>query len=353
MAVIALMEKEFVHGRRLMSAQEFTHGIGLSQALGAFAVNVSVFVGYRLFGVTGALLSAGVFLTPSVALIILLSDLYFRYHAVPTLRGAVQGVAPVVIALILNAAWAIGKNALRSRATNVIAFAAFIAGFLQVNALWILLESGVFSFLLPTPPLPLQQPLQSSNAVEPGSPRFIALALPIAMPLSAIAATFLKIGTVFVGGGFVLVPLLHNRLVSQLGWLQPQEFLDGLAISNLTPGPVAVLATFAGYRMAGLAGALAATAALFAPSILLMLVITHEYHQFRDNHRVKRFLAGTNPAVAGLILSAGPLLGRTALVSWRGYTLLALSLVLLARLRWPPAAVLALGALAGYSGLLP
>ena len=111
------------------------------------------------------------------------------------------------------------------------------------------------------------------------------------------------------GGGFVLVPVLHNRLVTQLGWLKPQEFLDGVAISNLTPGPIAVLATFAGFHLAGTTGALAATVALFAPGIVLMLAISHQYGRFRDDHRAQRFLAGVNPAVAGLILSAALVLG--------------------------------------------
>jgi chromate transporter len=133
-------------------------------------------------------------------------------------------------------------------------------------------------------------------------------------PVSKLIATFFKIGLVFFGGGFVLVPVLHNRLVTQLGWLKPQEFLDGVAISNLTPGPIAVLATFAGFHLAGTAGALAATVALFAPGIVLMLAISHQYGRFRDDHRAQRFLAGVNPAIAGLILSAALVLVACRLV---------------------------------------
>jgi chromate transporter len=172
-------------------------------------------------------------------------------------------------------------------------------------------------------------------------------------PLSKLIATFFKIGLVFFGGGFVLVPVLHNRLVTQLGWLKPQEFLDGVAISNLTPGPIAVLATFAGFHLAGITGALAATVALFAPGMMLMLAISHQYTRFRDDHRAQRFLAGVNPAVAGLILSAALVLGRSALVSWHGYALFALSFCLLAGLRWHPAFILVIGTAAGYFGLLP
>jgi chromate transporter len=149
------------------------------------------------------------------------------------------------------------------------------------------------------------------------------------------------------------VPVLHDRLVTQLGWLNPRKFLDGLAVSNLTPGPIAVLATFAGYRVAGVSGALVATVALFVPATVLMLGISHQYARFRDDHRAQRFLSGVNPAVAGLILSAALLLGKSALVSWRGYLLCGISIFLLGKLRWHPAFVLVIGAAAGYFGVLP
>jgi len=100
-----------------------------------------------------------------------------------------------------------------------------------------------------------------------------------AVPVTVLITTFFKIGLVFFGGGFVLVPVLHNRLVTQLGWLKPQEFLDGVAISNLTPGPIAVLATFAGFTWPA-QPRLAATVALFAPGIMLMLAISHQLRPF-------------------------------------------------------------------------
>jgi hypothetical protein len=102
MAVIALMEREFVRRRRLLGAEEFVHGVGLGQILGPFAVNTSMFLGYRLYGTLGGLLCAGAFLTPSIAVVIGLSYLYFQYHSIPALQEAVEGLEPVVIALILN-----------------------------------------------------------------------------------------------------------------------------------------------------------------------------------------------------------------------------------------------------------
>ena len=353
MAVIALMEQEFVRRRRLIPLDEFVHSVGLGQVLGSFAVNVAIFIGYRLFGVAGALLSAGAFLVPSITLVIILSDLYFRYHAVPALQGAVAGLAPVVIALILNAGWSIGHKVLRSWPAMVIAAGALAAGVAQWSAVWVLVTAGVAGFLLPVGLTEPRQPPQPGKVAGSGAVNLMPFAVFAAGPLSKLIATFFKIGLVFFGGGFVLVPVLHNRLVTQLGWLKPQEFLDGVAISNLTPGPIAVLATFAGFHLAGITGALAATVALFAPGMMLMLAISHQYTRFRDDHRAQRFLAGVNPAVAGLILSAALVLGRSALISWHGYALFALSFCLLAGLRWHPAFILVIGAAVGYFGLLP
>ena len=129
--------------------------------------------------------------------------------------------------------------------------------------------------------------------------------------------------------------------------------MDGVAISNLTPGPISVLATFAGYRVAGVTGALVATAALMAPAMGLMWLMSGQYERFRDDDRAQRFLAGVNPAVAGLILSAALLLGRSAIESWRDWIFCGVSLLLLQKFRWHPAFLLAIGAIAGYAGLLP
>ena len=151
MAVIALMEREFVQKRRLLSGEEFLHGVGLGQILGSFAANAAFFIGYRLFGVAGGMLSTGVFMMPSLALVIALSDFYFRYHSIPALQAAVVGLGPVVIALILDAAWSLGRQVLRTPVALCIAGAALAAGALKTNAVWVLLGAGMAGLLIAKP----------------------------------------------------------------------------------------------------------------------------------------------------------------------------------------------------------
>jgi chromate transporter len=297
-------------------------------------------------------LSASAFLLPSLVLVTALSHFYFRFHSIPALQAAVVGLGPVVIALIVDAAWSLGRQVVRSPAAVGIAGAALAAGALKTNAVWVILVAGAVGLLLPDG----RRAGPGANApTSTGSVGAFAIPATVgpATLLGSTAMIFLKMGIVFFGGGFALVPVLHHRLVTELGWLNPREFLDGVAISNLTPGPIAVLATFAGYRVAGVAGALVATTALMAPAISLMWLMSGQYERYRDDPRAQRFLEGVNPAVTGLILSAAVLLGGSAIASWRGWVLCGASLLLLERFRWHPAFVLAIGTIAGYAGVLP
>lgn len=369
-AVVAMMEQECVQKRHCLETEEFLHGVGLGQILGPFAVNTAIFIGYRMFGFGGALLAEIAFLAPSIFLVLLLSWLYFAYHQIPSLQGALIGLGPVVIALIINAAWSMGRKSVRTSAIATGLFiAAIIGSILRVNPLAILAIAGLIGFLYklghkqPTAGKASKPSFKNNLAIAP--PIFLPLlqnnfayqtlaiapdvAAPVTASLMSVATVFIKVGLAFFGGGFVLIPILSNQLVTDLHWLTHQQFIDGVAISQLTPGPIAVLATFAGYRVAGLVGGLVATVALFLPATILMLFIAHYYQILRNVKQIKDFLAGINPAVVGLILSAAITLAPTAL-QWShplSIVLCVIALALLARWKWHPAFVLGVGALTG------
>ncbi|HBG05123.1 MAG: chromate transporter [Geobacteraceae bacterium GWC2_58_44] len=162
-----------------------------------------------------------------------------------------------------------------------------------------------------------------------------------------LAWVFLKIGVIFFGGGYVLIPLLHRILVDQMQWLTLKEFLDGVALSQLTPGPLAMLATFAGYKGAGLLGALVATVCIFLPGTALMLFISSRYERFRRIEAVNHFLDGILPAVVGLVFAAAFNLGRTSLTSARDFILLGAGFALLQFTAIAPMAVILGAAVVG------
>jgi chromate transporter len=354
MAVVALMEHDLVRRRRVIPEEEFLHGIALGQLLGPFAVNAALFVGYRRFGLLGGLACAAAFLAPSAILVILLSWLYFSYHAIPGLQPALLGLGPVVIALILVAAWSMGQKAVRSLPAAGLLVLAWVLSLWKVNSLTVLAVGGLLGLWLGKYRLAGKS---GDKASQPSPSTLGAAILPVTVPvmlatpsLMGLAWTFLKVGFVFFGGGFVLVPVLHQTLVEGLHWLTTREFLDGVAISNLTPGPIAVLATFAGYRIQGVSGALVATLALFLPALVLMSLLSHFYSRVKNLGRAQDLLAGLSPMVVGLILGTALLLAKGAIHGFPGVMLGFLALVLLLRFHWHPALALAMGAAAGALG---
>jgi chromate transporter len=377
MAMIAMMEHEFVGKRQLMKSEEFLHGVGLGQLLGPFATNTAFFIGYRLHGLLGGVLSGTALMFPSLAAAIILSWLYFAFEALPGMQSVVGGLGPVVIALILNAAWSMARKALHSWPAMFLSALALAAGVYRVNPVAVLFMAGAFGLAVGkrrlngasrqaqaagNPATVAASPAASEAAApeENITPRSgMAFTLVAAQGLSAagavslwqLAVVFFKVGCVFFGGGFVLIPVLHRTLVLNLHWLNAQQFIDGIAISNLTPGPMAVLATFAGYRLLGLAGALVATVALFLPGTGLTFILTHQYERMKGGARAQDFLAGVVPAVIGLILSAGVLLSKQTLLSWQDCLMSGACLLLMIRWRVPPVFVLVLGALAGAIGI--
>ena len=369
MAVITLMERELVQRRRLVDPDEFLHGVALGQLLGPFALNATFFIGYRRHGLRGALLAALSFLFPSVSLVIFLSFLYFRFHSIPELAIVLAGLGPVVIALILSAAFSAGMRILRTWPAWFLAIAALVASLAKVTPAFTLIAAGGAGLFFG--PRMLLGPRKPGAPRPPGPPsdrpagggllHLLGLAPVVAgatipapaLGLLPLIITFFKVGLVFFGGGFVLVALLSQHLVHDLKWLSPAEFLDGVAISNLTPGPIAVLATFVGYKLAGVSGALLATAALLTPALVLMTVLCMGYERFRNSERFADFMSGVSPAVVGLIASAAVLLWAPAIPSWRALLLAAAALGLLLRFRWHPAFVLALGAALAAFGAIP
>ncbi|WNC59891.1 chromate efflux transporter [Thermosynechococcus sp. QS41] len=366
-AMIALMENEFVKRRRLLAIDEFLHGVALSQILGSFPVNTALFIGYRLHGFWGGLLGSLTFLLPSVVAVILLSWLYFGFHTIPSLQGALAGLTPVVIGIILAAVWSMGQKSVRSTVTIAIAIAACLGSLTHINPLLILGSGGIIGLILQLSPPTKTTKLQTSQksalvglplALQTLPHQAAQMATASSQPVQwlTLVLTFLKVGIVFFGGGFVLIPVLKQLLIDQLHWLTQQEFIDGVAISQLTPGPIAVIATFAGFRVAGIGGAFLATVALFLPSLLLMFALAHYYQVVKHLQRVKQFLAGVNPAVVGMVLSAAINLAPAIVhldqpVSLiLNSVLLVFSLVAITRLKWHPAIALAVGATVGLCG---
>lgn len=168
-------------------------------------------------------------------------------------------------------------------------------------------------------------------------------------PLLSLAWIYLRIGMIFVGGGYVLVPLLNHLMVEQYRWLTLRQFLDGLALSQLTPGPLAMLATFTGFRAGGFAGGLVATICIFLPCIVLMLLVGRNYHRLKKIELIRETLDGLLPAVVGLVAAAAWNLGTSSLSGVKEFLTLAVGFALF---KWTGISPMIVILGAGAAGLL-
>ena len=279
-AHIALMEDAVVHRRKWVKRQHFLDALSVTNMVpGPNSTELAIHVGYLRAGVLGGLVSGTCFILPAFLLMLALSWAYFEFGSVPQVVWLFYGVKPAIIAIIA-------------------ATALIVAGLLGI-ALY-----SERSFRFPGAGL-----LAGAYAATP----MISIAgLPT---LLALAWVFLKASALLFGGGFVIIPLIEHEVVSVYGWLSAQQFIDGVAIGQATPGPIVITAAFVGYAAAGLAGAAVATAAIFLPAFVIVLAGTGPYlERIRGSEMARAFLKGTNAAVIGTILGAGILLMGSAVV---------------------------------------
>ena len=194
-----------------------------------------MFTGYRLFGPLGAVSAGTAFMAPSMVLVLALSWLYFTYHTIPALKGAMAGLAPVVIALIFSAAWSMGQKAVRTWPAALLMAAAIFAALERVNAVYIFLAAGLLGLLIGKKYFGREEEVQGPPSPPPAEEQAATTQAPLWFAAGGVSAAssgvtflslclaFLKVGLVFFGGGFVLIPVLHQHLVTQHAWLTSQE----------------------------------------------------------------------------------------------------------------------------------
>ncbi|HXZ47358.1 MAG TPA: chromate efflux transporter [Pseudolabrys sp.] len=348
MAMISVVENVVVERKKLMAHHDILDGISLASLLpGPVAVNLVVYVGYRLRGGAGALVSALGAVLPSFAFIVILSIAYFRWGQVPAVNKLFMGFIPAVTAIIVSAAWNMSRKSIAGVREGTIALASFaallgIGGF--YSTLGIIVVAGISGWLLfrETPRAP-SQPDEKSTKPRPGfNINAVALGtVPLAgVPLwsldpslvSKLFAVFAGMSVMLFGGGYVFIPLIQEIVVSHHKWVTSQEFVDAIAMGQVTPGPILVSAAFIGLKVAGFAGAVAATVGIYLPPALLMVTSTHALERIKRSVAIQAALRGVRPAVIGMIFAAAVVVGRTSVPVW--YSVLIFAVALYALVRW-------------------
>ncbi|MES2075903.1 MAG: chromate efflux transporter [Pseudomonadota bacterium] len=387
MAMVAVTQQMVVDKRRLLSAEDLLDGLALASLMpGPVAINVVAYVGYRLRGVAGAVVCMLGAVLPAFVWICALGTLYFRYGSVDAVRTVFLGVTPAITAVVLASAWRLWRGAVHDWRQGALALgAALLLTALPglPSTLLVLAAAAWTGWKYPRPalaagapapatdanaapaPAPVHRQPQGGDAAAALAPRprrraataLAALGLPAAA-LALLAAhsailftllcAFAGMSLLTFGGGYVFIPLLQHTVVDGYGWLSQREFVDGLALTQLSPGPVMISSAFVGLKVAGLAGAAAASAGMFIPSAALMLAASGMVERLRHSAPAQAALAGVRAALAGMVFGAAVTIGRMAAPNWLSLALCGAALLALLRWRVDAAWVVAAAALLGW-----
>ena len=330
MSLVAMVQKQLVEIDKRLKEEDLLDGISLTSMLpGPVAVNIIAYVGYRLRGIKGAILAFLGIIIPSFFLVLLLSWMYKTYGSLPVVKNFFLGITLAITALILTVAMGMAKKNMKEPSQWIIGFVSmclliFIGGI--VTTFFIIIGSGIVGYVL----FHKRQQVVAANIERQGdkmSPKQWAWSAIIGLLLLSlllfggqnmgnilplqIASTFSGISLTLFGGGYVVIPTLHELFVDNLGWLTSSEFADGIAIGQITPGPIFITATFIGYHVAGITGAIIATISIFTPPAVLTVLLSRSVDVVRNSSVMKSVLLGIRPAVIGMIFASAYTIGKT------------------------------------------
>jgi len=319
-ALANYMRRDFVETRGWLTTEEYENGLALAAACpGPLAYQLAVYCGYIRFGVVGGLAVAVAFGLGPFVIVTLAAWLYVRFAGNWQLRALFYGIAPVVVALIVKACWNLGKRTLRTDrlgwAFAIVACAITVVVQRELALMFVgagLLGSFVFGrSATPRTAPAMAKPKAGANALA---------ILPAAGAFSGTTAKlflfFFKTGLLVFGSGLVIVPFLKTQVVDQYHWLVNREFLDSVAIGMISPGPVVITATFVGYLLNGVVGALAATIGIFLPPVLFTVLATPILLRYYKHPRVAGFIRGVGVTVVGVLVGTTWLVGKEAIGDW-------------------------------------
>jgi chromate transporter len=329
-AHIAIMEDELVRRRRWLSREAFLDLLGASNLIpGPSSSELAIHIGYLRAGWIGLLVAGCCFILPAAIIVAALAWLYVRFGALPAVSSILYAVKPVVIAIVLQALWGLGRTAVKTWFLGLIGAGAAVAAFLGIHPLLLLLIAGCVACLAN---LRRSRP---GFAALPLSAASIATAATgaTAFSLSSLFLVFLKVGAVVFGSGYVLLAFLRADLVVHRGWLTDPQLVDAVAVGQLTPGPVFTTATFIGYLLGRLPGAAVATVGIFLPAFVLVAASGPLIPRIRTSKLAGAFLDGVNVGSLALMAYVTWQLGQTSLVDATTVVLAVVSAVALFRWR--------------------
>ncbi len=351
-AILALMKRVIVHEKKWISDEEFMNALSLSQILpGATGVTLLGYIGQKLKGGRGGILMPFAFAFPAMTAITILAWAYFSFGDLKFVHSVFTGLGAMVVALLINATLMMGRSVFQGTDRNAfkgigIAALSFLGIlYLRWDVVYIILISGALGALFfyysgaveqgkapkrPGKAADLPEATGWRNLVPPAA---LAVLLAVTFYLVdgtwTLFATFLKIGSLAFGGGFTAIPIIQGVVVDGMHWLDLTAFRDGIALGQITPGPVFITATFIGYKVQGIIGAVIATIGIFAPSLTAMMLLSRAHARIKNLRIVKAVIRGFLSGFIGLLLFVVLQFGVQSLVNWQAWAVFAISAIYL------------------------
>ncbi|MDP2919975.1 MAG: chromate efflux transporter [Dehalococcoidia bacterium] len=334
-AYIAIMHRETVRNRGWLDDERFLDLVGATNLIpGPNATEMALYLGLVRAGWAGYALAGLLFIIPGMLVTLAFAWFYVTYGSVPQVSWVLYGVKPVVIAIVIQALWDLGRKAVKNIPIALVGTAVVILYFLRLNEI-ALLFAGAAAVLLLQLALRFFKGGIPALLLVPFASIPLYLFSPGDVPFSktTMFLSMLKIGAVIYGSGYVLYAFFNAEFVVRLGWLSQQQLLDSIAAGQITPGPVATSATFVGYLMGGLPSALLATLAFFLPSFVFVALVSRLIPLLRKKWWSGAFLDGVSVAALGLMVGVTWELGRAGVTDWFTIALTVTALVLVFRFK--------------------
>ena len=363
-AMFAQIKKKFVTEKKWIDEKEFLDVLSFVQILpGATGILTMSCIGYKLRNVSGALVVSFFFILPTYFAITLLSYLYFNFRNLSLVKSLFTGLGAMVVALLINAVVTLGKTvfpkfSIRHYKGFLITALIFMFSFwLKINFVYLIIDAGILGFLSYYFTGEYEEVTESGKTVLPDfnqglisnaiarlgnysifiSVNLVILFVLVFFPeLRELFLSFVKIGTLAFGGGFNSIPLIQNETINIHHWLTLSEFRDGIALGQITPGPVLITSTFIGYKVYGFIGAVTATIAIFTPSLILLFLLYNVHAKLTKLPAINVIMRGILAGFIGLLISTTIHFGIESLFDWKTWLIFSLSLIALLKFKTDP-----------------
>jgi len=335
-AHIAIFEDEVITKRNWMSRQHFLDMVGATNLIpGPNSTEMALHIGYHKGKLPGLFVAGLCFMMPAVLITGFLAYLYLLYGSLPQFAPFLYGIKPAVIIIIINAVYKLGKKAVTGKTRLLvdwklltIALVVAIINFSGLNEIVSILLGGITGALF----LLLSEKMITLNSLSPLMLLSFLLLKPITqiieksdLSLTKLFLTFLKIGAVWFGSGYILVAYFNGEFVQDLHWLTRKELLDAIAVGQFTPGPFLSSATFIGYQIAGIYGAILATVGIVIPSFIFVLILNPLIPRIRKSNYLSKFLDAVNASALAVMAVVAIKLGAEVLIDWKAILIAILS----------------------------